>query len=180
MPNGWEPFRQRLGYKTILEVIGFKDVIPPESSVLDVGCGTGEFAEYCAGQYEGIDIRPDIVRMARQNYPGMKFTCGDILTYKPGKKYDYVIASGMLSVHIPESADDPYLESMLWKMNSLAGRGVAFNFLTKSFAHQTDPDIICYEPDTVMALCQRIFPGATMNVIDMPFQNQITIGITKV
>ena len=54
-----------------------------ESRILDVGSGTGHHvAELKSRGYnvEGIDVSPDMVRKAKENYPDSQFQTGDIMT----------------------------------------------------------------------------------------------------
>jgi SAM-dependent methyltransferase len=47
-------------------------------SILDIGCGTGEYANYLKHPYTGIDISPDMIKHARDKNPEAKFVVGDI------------------------------------------------------------------------------------------------------
>lgn len=50
--------------------------------VLDVACGTGVlFPDYCkrnVNSLTGIDISPEMVKIARANYPDVTVICGDV------------------------------------------------------------------------------------------------------
>ena len=56
--------------------------IAPTASVLDVGCGWGRLLtlmhEEWVGDYLGVDLSPDFIRLARANYPSRAFICGDM------------------------------------------------------------------------------------------------------
>lgn len=47
-------------------------------SILDIGCGTGEYASYLKHPYTGIDLSPDMIKHARSKNPEAKFVVGDI------------------------------------------------------------------------------------------------------
>lgn len=50
-------------------------------SVLDIGCGTGDFANlFSQEEYLGIDLNPTYIKYAKQKYPH-RFICDDILTH---------------------------------------------------------------------------------------------------
>lgn len=64
--------------------------------LLDVGCGTGEFANVASGPYLGIDINPKYVEYARQKYgaggghPEREFKVADVSSVEfaeTGKKF---------------------------------------------------------------------------------------------
>jgi len=51
------------------------------ASVGDVGCGTGRLAPYLAGRGlvpHGVDLSPEMVRVARRDYPGFSFDVADL------------------------------------------------------------------------------------------------------
>jgi SAM-dependent methyltransferase len=51
------------------------------ASVGDVGCGTGRLAPYLAAQGlfpHGVDLSPEMVRVARRDYPDFSFDVGDL------------------------------------------------------------------------------------------------------
>lgn len=56
-------------------------------SVLDLGCGTGDFASIFSPQeYLGIDSNNRYIRYATLNRPNYRFKCANILTYKFGNR----------------------------------------------------------------------------------------------
>ena len=44
-----------------------------DTSVLDLGCGTGVTAGVVTGRYSGVDINPDHIDTAQRRYPHAKF-----------------------------------------------------------------------------------------------------------
>ena len=55
-------------------------VLPPspETTIIDVGCGTGANLATLAGEYQcvGIDTSADAIRLARERFPGVEFIEG--------------------------------------------------------------------------------------------------------
>ena len=86
---------QLLRFKLLFE-IGDLD----NRSVLDVGCGLGEFYHFCKEkgasliEYVGIDINSEIVAQANENFPELNLLCMDITknTFEVNG-FDYVVAS---------------------------------------------------------------------------------------
>lgn len=62
-----------------------QQVIGPNDSVLDAGCGYGRLLTLMPqdwiGDYVGIDLSPDFVAMARHEYPSRSFYVGDLTTF---------------------------------------------------------------------------------------------------
>lgn len=68
--------------------------IRPEDSVLDIGCGYGRFFEIFpehTGNYLGVDISPDLLRVAQAAHPNKQFIVGDMRKDDYGM-WDWVLA----------------------------------------------------------------------------------------
>ena len=91
-------------------------------SVLDVGCGTGEFFRYFGTSgYHGIDIVPEMIEVAAIRWgTGVRFEVHD-LRDEP-RPADAVVASGLFSV-----SNDEIFWSMLDAMWESARNVMAFN-----------------------------------------------------
>jgi SAM-dependent methyltransferase len=65
---------------------------PGGTRLLDVACGTGRHLEYLRDQYdvEGIDISLELLAIARQRLPGIRFHHGDMTAFDLGKTFDLV------------------------------------------------------------------------------------------
>jgi len=92
-------------------------------SVLDVGCGHGDFSERVKN-YLGIDLREDAIIMARNKYSNVRFELKYI--YDIDDTYDWVFASGIFCF-IDNSEET---ESIIKKMFDISKKGTAFNFLS--------------------------------------------------
>jgi len=78
----------------------YKSVIPAGSSVLEVGCASGELLQSVKPSCGvGIDISENMVSLARQKYPDLTFISADIDTLPPGElnmKFDRIILSNLV------------------------------------------------------------------------------------
>ncbi|KIJ37293.1 hypothetical protein M422DRAFT_178183, partial [Sphaerobolus stellatus SS14] len=78
------------------------DMLPPESKVLDIGCGTGKPASFYfvskAHEVVGLDISQKMVEVAREQVPEARFFQSDMTTFYPPDVGDYgaVVASHSL------------------------------------------------------------------------------------
>jgi len=61
-------------------------------TLLEVACGTGQHAQYFQKdfQVEGLDLDPELLKIARKRCPMMKFYEADMVAFDLGKQYDVV------------------------------------------------------------------------------------------
>lgn len=76
-------------------------MVKPEAAVLELGCGTGQFAEalaeQCQGSYLGLDFSPVAILMARERMPRMTFMLVDFVAEPPSYEgWDVVVALEVL------------------------------------------------------------------------------------
>jgi SAM-dependent methyltransferase len=60
--------------------------------LLDVACGTGAHIEYLRGHFEieGVDLDPQMVRLASERFPAIRFHRGDMIDFDLGRRFDVV------------------------------------------------------------------------------------------
>jgi len=75
--------------------------------VLDVACGTGVlFPDYLkrnVASVTGIDISPEMVKIAKEKFPEIKVICGDVETTEFSKKFDAIMVYNAFP-HFPDPA----------------------------------------------------------------------------
>ena len=68
-------------------------LIPPNSSVIEIGCGTGDLlAALNPKRGLGIDISPKMIEVAREKFPHLEFETGDFEDLQIEEKFDYVVS----------------------------------------------------------------------------------------
>jgi SAM-dependent methyltransferase len=68
--------------------------IPPDASVLDVGCGTGELlASLPNSDRLGIAAAPEVAAEARRRHPGLAVEAADLDNLPLGRRFDAVICN---------------------------------------------------------------------------------------
>lgn len=76
-------------------------------SVLDIGCGTGDyikpFKRYDV-EYLGLDLSDYAIKKLSREYPKMKFLCGDIFKINLEKEFDLIFLSEVLE-HITQEGE---------------------------------------------------------------------------
>lgn len=134
-------------------------------SILDIGCGLGDFPAYLqqrgiSADYTGYDVTPRMIEHCRNRFPDQHFEQGDPIADPPqGASFDYVMASGIFSVH--RSEPEAYLYYAIDQMYRLCRVGVAFNTLSTFAATQT-PGEFHADPSEVLERCLRICPRVTL------------------
>lgn len=121
---GWTSEENQNRRFNIIKQIGIKN----SDSVLDVGCGYGDFSKFLGEKYCGIDLRQHAIDGAAKKYPGKRFITGDINSLD--EKFDWVVASGIFC-HDYDKWEEDTLKT-LEKMFSLCNKGIAANFLADS------------------------------------------------
>ena len=122
--------RQYYRFKEIAEFI--PDIARPQLSVLDVGCGNGEFLKYlnfCGfrGAYSGIDSHAGMVEEVARRFPGVSVSRKDILNDKIDAA-DVVVMSGIFNVDCGQSAD--YVRAVVTAAFGIARDLVIFNAIS--------------------------------------------------
>jgi SAM-dependent methyltransferase len=135
-------------YDVMLDVIGDKTA---RGSVLDIGCGLAHLYERMLERrlndrlsYEGLDISPEFIGACRSKHPAIKFHESDILqphpALRPERQYDYVILNGVFTEKLAMSHDEMsgFFQSMLTTAFAYAGKGLAFNVMSKHVDWERD------------------------------------------
>ncbi|MFN8165967.1 MAG: methyltransferase domain-containing protein [Bacteroidia bacterium] len=114
-------------------------------SVLDVGCGNGEFLNYCRSRnldlnYYGVDAVPEMAAMVNDRFGMGTAECCEFLSWQTNRKFDFVIASGTFNAKLntTEEVWQNYFHDNIRKMFSLALTGVVFNCMTSFVDYRYD------------------------------------------
>ena len=83
LDDGWGQKDKKENFELLTKIAEFSNTMMKDKSVLDVGCGTGDFAPFLrkkgVSEYLGIDIFEPAVYEAEEKYPNEKFITGDFL-----------------------------------------------------------------------------------------------------
>jgi len=159
----------------VLAAIGIED----GDSLLDVGCGFGDFKGWFERQggaldYTGIDLSPDLLAEAEVRNPGGRFFCGELFDMDSVKSgFDWVILSGSLNELLHDEGD--YARRVIERMYALCRKGVAFNLLDAR--HLRVHDLQTHMPDEMLAWCRGLCPASVMR--DAYLKNNFTIYMPR-
>lgn len=85
------------GYHRRLAEI-YRNLIPPGSSILEIGCGTGHLlASLHPSRAVGVDFSAAMLAQAREKHPECEFVQADAHTLRLGEPFDFVILSDLLN-----------------------------------------------------------------------------------
>ena len=110
-PFVWEATRIGLDlafglYRRRLKALADAGVLNGQSSLLDVGCGIGQYARVGVREYLGIDLEERYIAYARKRHSrqGVSFRCADVATLVDETKvFDTVLAVDLLH-HLDDAA----------------------------------------------------------------------------
>ncbi len=166
--DGWGDKDKFGNFKLLTDIVNYTKKPLQNTSVLDVGCGTGDLYNYLKPQgiktYLGIDMYKMSVEYAHMKYPQGKFICGDFLDYDFKQTFEYLFCSGTLAA-ILKTDNYKMMAAFIKKMWSLTEIGVAFNFLTREYEKEKDNELFLYDLDEVLRLCKENAPQATTEFV---------------
>ncbi|MDQ6953824.1 MAG: class I SAM-dependent methyltransferase [Mariprofundaceae bacterium] len=148
-------------------------------SVLDVGCGFGDFKSWSEQQdsplqYTGIDLSPDLLAQAKGYHQDAVFFTGDLFDMSfENKSFDWVILSGALNEQLHD--ESAYAKSIIARMYQLCRKGTAFNMLDARAL--TTHDLHSQTPKNILIFCQKLSPNCS--VIDDYLANDFTIYMMR-
>ena len=93
LAKGWDA--EQIPKDAIIEKIFNNGGVEPNKDILDIACGTGTlFPVYFKRNVKsvtGIDISPEMVKIAKQKFPETEIICGDAEEYQFDKKFDIIM-----------------------------------------------------------------------------------------
>lgn len=139
-------------------------VDPNMDSVLDVGCGLGDFCHYMRARgsdavYHGIDIVPEFVTLANKalcDDPKAQVTLLDAETNPLPGGHDYAVLSGVFNNAMEDNW--AFMTRTLQQMYVAANVGIAFNAMS-SHVDYRDPGLFYVDPMEVFAFCKTELGG---------------------
>lgn len=170
---GWTKGRHKLRYEMLLG--GWP---AGAASVLDVGCGFGDMADYCresgrgTWRYTGLDIVPALIEEGRRRYPGVDLRLHDMDVDGLPQGYDVIVASGVFSHRLKDNLS--FVERAFAAFAGAARVGFAANFMSPTadvrYDHLYYPD-----PGVIFDIARRHSRRLAIRHDYMPFEYTIQV-----
>ncbi|MFA4818170.1 MAG: glycosyltransferase [Parcubacteria group bacterium] len=87
--------RNKYYYRDLTKFLRYN--IPNGKNVLEIGCGIGYILDSVKpSRGVGIDISPEMIKIAKNKYPNLEFLVMDAQNIELGEKFDFIIISDVL------------------------------------------------------------------------------------
>lgn len=147
----------RVRYDVMLDML---DPALEAPTLLDLGCGAGHLLEHIRSlgrgssvRYQGLDLSERFVHLCQQKFPGVPFTCQDILgAPEPSPAADYVIMNGVFTERRSMGFDEmwSFTQRMLLAAWRRTGHAMAFNVMSSHVDWERD-DLFHLPVDTLLS-----------------------------
>ena len=174
---GWDKGKQFLRFRELTNLWNLEN-----SSILDIGCGFGDFVNYLKLEgikpfnYTGIDLVKEFVDKAKNEHQdqNIELCVGDFLSLPFSKKFDFCIASGTFNLRMDGIEGYKYIESNLTKMFETCKIGIAVNFLTDRVDYKHDHNFNS-SPEKILSIAYNLSKRIVLRNDTFPFEFSIII-----
>jgi ubiquinone/menaquinone biosynthesis C-methylase UbiE len=127
---GWDTKKnQYFRFSKALKNLNFKN-----KKVLDVGCGVGDFLNFCKTKkiifdYTGLDINKNFIFFLKKKFKKYNFLNKSFLKFSTKKKYDHILFFGIFNLKMEEKKNYQYLFKHIEKAVKMSKNSVYFDFI---------------------------------------------------
>ncbi len=127
----WTPQGQLRRYHMLADIASPKEL--DNSSVLDYGCGTGDFYRFLKRRgiqvrYTGVDINENFIDLAGKKYPECTFKVMNVDDDSFDRFFDYIFICGVFNLNVPGVDED--MKNALVKLFRHCNKGLALSALS--------------------------------------------------
>ena len=130
------------------------------ASVLDLGCGYGDFYQYLLSQgirtrYTGYDITPEFIELAAQRFPESHFEVRDVQVDGIPGKFDYVVCSQTFNNRLAHEDNLKLMQDILRIGYEACEQGFAIDMFT-SYVDFREDRLFYYSPEEIFRFCKTL------------------------
>jgi SAM-dependent methyltransferase len=173
---GWDKGNQELRFEVFLKYWEIKE----NYSILDFGCGFGDFGHYLRNQninckYTGVDINKSLINVAKnKKLNNVNFHTIDFLKKGLGERYDLIFSSGVHNIKIDNNIS--FIEETFKNFYNNSKIGFAINFMSDNANIKYDENYYS-NPTKILALAYKFSKRISLINNYMPYE--FTIFIDK-
>ena len=135
------------------------------ASLLDVGCGLGDFYAYLHErglnvEYMGFDISPAMIRQCRDRFGEGHFACGEFLDIEPQSRFDYTVAFGIHNIRVQHAYE--VLEHVTRHQFALSRVAAHVSLLTDRYTSFA-PHIQPWPAEQILTMALEITPFVALH-----------------
>jgi len=174
---GWDKGKQFLRFHQLTSNLQLSG-----ASILDVGCGFGDFVDYlrCMNiedyRYTGIDLVGEFIAegQARFGSPRATFVQTSLEDYAPASTFDYVIASGTFNQKLEGVDGYEVIRRSLARMFHLSNIAVSADFISDKVEYSHEHNFNS-APETILSIAYGLSRNVTLRNDYFPFEFCATI-----
>jgi len=147
--------RQQIRF-SVLSAVGDLD----GTSVLDLGCGFGDFYEHLISRnlevdYYGYDICPELVEIASAKFPQARFEVRDIQVDGIPRCFDYIVSSQTFNNRLVYEDNFELVKDVIRRCYEASDKAVAIDMLT-SYVDFREDCLYYYSPEEMFNFCKTL------------------------
>ena len=152
------------------------------ASILDVGCGFGDFVDYLRAMniegctYTGIDLVGEFIAEGTRRFGSAKATFRQtaLEDYPPPATFDYVIASGVFNLRVEGADGYEEIRRGLTRMFGLSNIALSADFISDKvdYAHEHNFNSA---PETILSMAYGLSRNVVLRNDYFPFEFCVTI-----
>jgi hypothetical protein len=154
-----------------------RNIIPENSSILDFGCGRGDFYMWHKTtfgpdtkiDYLGVDANSVLIDAGKKLYEGIELTNSDWNALSKDIKYDWCVNIGSNNMRYDFNAkktDDEYLFETIDRMYEHANKGVLLQLNSSALVidqDQEDSGIVRFNPGVILNYAQTKYGNVALD-----------------
>ena len=157
--------KQTLRFKILCQIGNISNC-----SILDIGCGFGDFYSYLQFKkiktnYFGIDINQELIKLGKLIHPDAKLQVRDFEAEQFEKKFDWVFFSGISSI----GCSYPYIKKIMTEMFRICKKGLAMNFVGGVIDYRTN-SLFYSDPEKIYSITRSISNRVVIRHDYMPYE----------